>query len=482
STGGGGGTGNQTTRFRRYPRHNPDAQDVQHIALNDRDGDPDYLITPGKWHTVQLVAADGVAQYIMDGKVFYEIRVGDEVAIERGKDPVSKTTYNHKEFPQHTEGYLGLRLVKSHHQYADLKVYQLNTKKKVVSKSENDLFDRIEAAPVGGGFEQDDYWVWGSSVVKADDGTFHMFVSRWPKALPFHPGWMVASEVAHCVSYTAEGPYEFVDVALGARGAKYWDGRSIHNPRVVKHKDTYVMYYMGSTHPFEAITDPAVLTLDSAYTVVARSNKRIGIATSKSLDGPWERRDSCILDTQPDTYYEFLTSNPAPWINEDGSVKLIFKSRKYNGSFPYHSSMKIGLATADHFEGPYTVASDEPIFGVDKVGEIEDPYLWRDESGYHLIAKDQQGKVSGHYHSGILAHSDDAMHWVVDENPVAYSRKLLWNDGKTIEMGQLERPLGLIQNGKLSHLFFATMDGPGGFGNSTKSWNMVVPLNNETDK
>jgi hypothetical protein len=43
-------------------------------------------------------------------------------------------------------------------------------------------------------------------------------------------------------------------------------------------------------------------------------------------------------------------------------------------------------------------------------------------------------------------------------------------------MGQLERPFGLIEDGKLTHLFFATLDGPGGFNNSTRSWNMVIPL------
>ena len=62
----------------------------------------------------------------------------------------------------------------------------------------------------------EDYWVWGSSVVKDDtDGLYHMFVSRWPKRLPFHPGWMVASEVVHAVSEAPEGPYRFSDVALG---------------------------------------------------------------------------------------------------------------------------------------------------------------------------------------------------------------------------------------------------------------------------
>jgi hypothetical protein len=340
---------------------------------------------------------------------------------------------------------------------------------------ENNLFDRIGIAPVGGGLSMEDYWVWGSSVVRGDDHLYHMYVSRWPKNLPFHPGWMIASEVAHAVSETAEGPYRFVDVALPARGAQYWDGRSTHNPRVLKHKDLYVLYYMGSTHPFDEISNPDTLTLSSPYCVLARANKRIGIATSKSPYGPWERRDKPVLETQPGTFYSFLTSNPAPWIEEDGSASLIFKSRQYKETFPYQSHMMIGVAKAKHFEGPYEV-HPEPIFGVDKMGEIEDPFIWKDENGFHMIAKDQRGTITGNWHDGLLAHSRDGIEWVADKSPLAYTRVIKWNDGQEVKMGQLERAFGLIQDGKLTHLFFATMDGPGGFNNSTRSWNMVLPL------
>jgi hypothetical protein len=233
---------------------------------------------------------------------------------------------------------------------------------------------------------------------------------------------------------------------------------------------------MGSTHPFDEITKPDTLTLTSPYCTVARANKRIGVAWSKDLNGPWERMEQPVLQTRPESFYSFLTSNPSPWINEDGSVVLMFKSRRYKDKFPYQSSMMIGIATAPKVEGPYTVTGNEPIFGEDKIGEIEDPFFWRDESGYHMIAKDQRGKITGEFHSGILAHSHDAVHWMVDKSPLSYSRTLKWNDGTTQTMGQLERPFILIQEGKPTHLFFATMDGPGGFNNSTKSWNMVIPL------
>lgn len=128
STGGGGAEGNHTTRFRRYPRQDLQGNDVQHIALNGRDDNPDYLITPGKWHTVQLVAYNGLAQYIVDGKVVYEIKEGDQIDIQKGGDPIEQSEYTFDKFPVHNEGYFGLRLVRTHHQYKDLKIYRLNAK------------------------------------------------------------------------------------------------------------------------------------------------------------------------------------------------------------------------------------------------------------------------------------------------------------------------------------------------------------------
>ena len=101
-------------------------------------------------------------------------------------------------------------------------------------KSENPLFHHLDKAPRTPAFECEGYWAWGSSVVKGDDGKYHMFVSRFPKSLPFHPGWMVASEIVHAVSEIPQGPYRFSEVALPARGAQYWDGRSTHNPRILR--------------------------------------------------------------------------------------------------------------------------------------------------------------------------------------------------------------------------------------------------------
>jgi len=277
----------------------------------------------------------------------------------------------------------------------------------------------------------------------------------------------------HATAKTPEGPFQFRDVALPPRGAQYWDGRSTHNPKILRYKDTYVLFYMGSTHPF-ADPKPEELTLASHWTVLARANKRIGVATAKSPFGPWQRRDAPVLDTKPGTFYSFLTSNPAPWIEADGSTLMVFKARAYKDRFPYQGDMTIGVARAPHFEGPYTVVTPEPIFSLEKNAEVEDPFIWKDTAGFHMLAKDQRGKLTGENHGGLLAHSRDGVAWTVDKAPLAYSRTVTWTDGTVQTMGQMERAFALVQNGVITHMFFAVMDGPGGFEHGTRSWDMVV--------
>ena len=339
----------------------------------------------------------------------------------------------------------------------------------------NEIFDRLAPARRTPVYEEPDYWVWGSSVVRDDEGLYHLYVSRFPKTLPFHPGWMVASEIVHAVSEHLTGPYRFSEVALPARGAEYWDGRSTHNPRILRHDGKYFLIYMGSTHPF---VDPTYdeLTLESPWCLVARSNKRIGLAVSDTPYGPWQRFDEPLMTTRPGTFYSFLASNPSPVVEEDGSVTMLFKGRAHLRDGEY-SSMALGIAHAPSIYGPYTVGNGgQPIFQVEGQGEAEDPFLWRDERGYHIVFKDHVAKYTGERGGGVLAHSADGTHWRVDDRPQAYSLTVRWDDGSSGRQGQLERPFIYFEQGVPRCIFFATMDGPGGFENATRSWNMAIPL------
>ncbi len=338
------------------------------------------------------------------------------------------------------------------------------------------LYDRLLPAPKAGGFRMEGYWVWCGSVVQGEDGRFHLFASRWPKHLPMHPGWIVHSEIVRAVSDTPEGPYAFQEIVLPARGAEYWDGRSTHNPHITKLGDTYVLYYMGSTHPLPDVLPGEEFGLNDARCIVGRANKRVGIATSRSVLGPWERRDAPILPTRPGKFDSFLTSNPAPCIHADGSVLLIYKARQYEGHV--HGKMTIGAARADRFDGAYRVISEEPVFPPGRF-HLEDPFIWHTGDRYELIAKDMDGTICGEPHAGIHAYSGDGLNWHISDHPKAYSRIITWDDGSVITMGSFERPFILFQNGKPTHLFAATADGEGGFRRAANTWNMVVPIAQE---
>lgn len=128
STGGGGAVANLTTRMRRYPRE-VNGKPAVHVALNDRDGKKGFLITPDKKMTVQLVAYDDVVQYIVDGKLNYQIARGDRITVEdrddKGKRIMQKAVYGLDRFPVYREGYFGFRMVGTHHIYTNFRVYAL---------------------------------------------------------------------------------------------------------------------------------------------------------------------------------------------------------------------------------------------------------------------------------------------------------------------------------------------------------------------
>lgn len=124
STGGGRNT---TTRMRRYPRER-DGRLRTHIALKDRDRKKEFLITPDQVMKVQLVAFDDLVQYIVDGKLVYEMAYNDRVNTERyrrGERSERIDEYEKRDYPIHREGFFGFRMVGTHHIYSKFRVHEL---------------------------------------------------------------------------------------------------------------------------------------------------------------------------------------------------------------------------------------------------------------------------------------------------------------------------------------------------------------------
>lgn len=336
-----------------------------------------------------------------------------------------------------------------------------------------DLFD---LAPISeaNGLAMDDFWIWCPSVIQAEDGTWHMFASRWPAALPMHPGWLTHSEVIRATATDPTGPYTVAEVVLPARGPEHWDGRATHNPRIHAVDGRFYLFYTGITYPQDPPPLDRSLALDDPAVGAARASKRIGVAVADSLTGPWTRPDGPALDVAEGTFYSYLTSNPAPLRTAEGRDLLAFKSRATTADGGY-GAMSLGMATAERPEGPYRVISDAPLF--EDLGEFEDPFFWEASDGFHIIAKDMYGQVTGQRGGGAHFVSADALTWTLGTPAVAWRREVRFDDGRTVTFGNVERPSVLrAADGTITHLIGAVSDGTEGFHDASRTWNLVLPV------
>lgn len=315
-----------------------------------------------------------------------------------------------------------------------------------------------------------DYWVWCGSVIRGEDSRYHMFASRWPREYPFYMGYVVASEVVRAVADRPEGPYAFQEVVLPARGAAYWDGRMTHNPMIVRRGGQYLLFYIGTTYPGPRPSPDEVRPLGQARYPPA-APPRIGLAVSESIHGPWQRREAPVLRERDGAWDHSIVTNPSPCILEDERIFLLY--RTYNA--------QVGAAVAEGTEAKFQRLGHGPVTpfnGFFGDAPIEDMFIWRTNGQFEMVAKDltEDGHLSGERHAGIHATSADGLRWQISQPPRSYSRRVRWADGRETVQGCLERPFLLIEDGRPTHLFAATGDGPGGFDHCARTWNMVIPL------
>ncbi len=328
-------------------------------------------------------------------------------------------------------------------------------------------------------YEDPEYWSWCPSILQDDAGRWHLFVSRWPKSIPFHPGWLLASEIIRAESDRPEGPYTFCEVVMRGRGADWWDGRSVHNPSVVRDGDRWLMFYMGSTHPFEDPVPGLELPVSDPRVVVARWHERVGVAVAESLRGPWLRPDRPTLEARPGKFDSWITSNPTACRSHDGGWFMVYKARTTVGEAgnPKHGDMTLGIAEAVCAEGPWT-RLDQPVFQTGGLG-IEDPFVWRSERGYELLFKDMKDTLTGCLHALVRAWSADGRNWQLDEQPLFSDRRVQWPDGSEQTLGSLERPNLFFENGRALYLVAAAADGPGWFQGITTTFIVVARVGRE---
>ncbi|QNN25249.1 sucrase [Planctomycetales bacterium ZRK34] len=324
--------------------------------------------------------------------------------------------------------------------------------------------DRLEPLPATAIFSDPGHYTWGGSMVRTDDGVCHLLYSRWPKDKGFS-AWVTHSEIAHAVADNPLGPYRFVNVALPARGAEFWDGLCTHNPTVQRFGDKYYLYYMGNTGDGKAT---------KRLNMIHRNNQRIGVAVADDPAGPWKRFDKPVIDVGPgDAPDALMTSNPSITKRPDGGYLMVYKAVGKTKPLPFGGPVVHLVATADSPTGPFKKYPD-PVFIVPGVNfPAEDPYIWSQDGIYWAIVKDMRGHFTGAGRSTALFYSRDGIHWGPTDHPLVATTTIKLADGSTRELEALERPqVWLDKSGRPAVLFFAAREKD----HDKLSYNVHIPL------
>ena len=311
-------------------------------------------------------------------------------------------------------------------------------------------------------FQERDYFVWGASMIKENDSTYHLFYSRWPDSLGFN-AWVTHSEIAHAVSNNALGPYHFSDVSLKSRGKSYWDGLCTHNPTIHKFGNKYYLYYMGNTG--NGINMPEL-------NFTHRNNQRIGVAMAESPYGPWERHKNPLIDVSIDTskYDALCVSNPCVIKTDSNRYMIIYKAVGLKNELPFGGLVVHLSAISDHPDGQF-IKNGNPLFTSKKSNfSAEDPNIFKYKAKYYAILKDMNGSFNENGKSLVLFESIDGEVWNLSINKQVSLLQLKYESGELRKVDRLERPQVYSDHEGIPEiLFLAVKEGD-------KTYNVHIPI------
>lgn len=283
----------------------------------------------------------------------------------------------------------------------------------------------------------EDSWTWGMAPIYDEAGRVHVFNS----VIPNDGTWVEDSKIVHWVADQAEGPYSLLGDVFASDEAGY------HNPQVSKVGDTYVMVFLLNRH-----------------SDANGSKQEVGIATAKSLMGPWTESPHNPILTANESNGQHA-SNPTFVAAPDGSFRIYYKTMT-KAAKKSQVLREISMASSAKIEGPYAVYEHNPVLSyVDQGIDIEDPYAFYYKGRYYMILEDRQnvkgmlegtheGKARpGGFRPGLIYQSEDGIDWGIPE--VGYQTNEFYYGH---ELARSERPGILWKDGEPEYLFLACHD------------------------
>jgi hypothetical protein len=328
-------------------------------------------------------------------------------------------------------------------------------------------------------------FIWGASVIRGDDGRYHMFYSQWntgPDNTTFSNAWVLYSEIHYAVSDHPDR--DFKPVATILRGRRFegdslaWDAQAVHNPHIKRFNGKYYLYYIGNRDPGPVEKGQPGWALNKRDR--CQQNQYTGVIEFEGFDqllsGDFERPHKPLLvprtrvrsdydnalypspeGTEPLPDNLIIVNPSVVYRDKDGKYLLYFKGNLYDPGWKgIH-----GVAIGDSPKGPF-VALDDFIFDIrnddGSIASAEDPYVWYNEKNelFYALIKDFTGRITGSEPGLAILSSPDGIDWRIPETGRSYlGKQIRFTDGSILNVSNLERPQLLLDESGMPRVLYA---------------------------
>lgn len=314
-------------------------------------------------------------------------------------------------------------------------------------------------------------FIWGGSVLKGDDGKYHMVYNTWEAgdSIPaFTDSWVLHSKLAYAVSDFPNKNFKFKKIILHGRlfegDSSAWDAQMVTNPHLKKFNGKYYLYYVGSK-------DPGVQPAGSKGENVNKRNRvqqsqKIGVIEFDSFEDlfseNFKRPDQPLLSPRTRVKKDHIVDPSAegteikpdniivvnPSVVQRPSDKKFLMYFKGNVYDPNWKGVH-GVALSDSPNGPF-FPIDKFVFDIKlengKFASAEDPFVWHHKKTkkFYAVIKDFSGKITGSEPGLAILESEDGIAWSKPANSFFMKKELILKNGGLVKVKRLERPQVLL--------------------------------------
>jgi len=294
------------------------------------------------------------------------------------------------------------------------------------------------------------FYYWDGKVIRASDGTYHLFADRWPGTSGF--GAWTSSDPIHALGdggvlgpFTDQG-FAYSDPAFGG------DPHHGHNSSVVVLLDGTFAMVVSEVVPFTVFTSPS---LDGPWTPCS-TDPGAGLSVPASGFGGNNSYGSNVsLAVRPDGAFEIIQRHGLIALSTT-SVCGPYKAQQPTNTYPSNEAIPPASAASiypnrqTHLDpqGPGTVEATY-IFA-------EDPVIWYSGGLYHVLYDYPDDRVGYHLTSndGIHSWTDRGLAY----DPRDAQKTFSYTDGTVDHWFKMERPGVVIEDGHVTHVTFAVSD------------------------